>query len=378
MRLIFLFTQQGAGPKGAVYDASVPSRNHFAVGEGGLKSEGYMWLLHRMLETKIVDEIIIFIESNRYSGSASIYGIPIHVVPHITNVDPFMQPEDVIWVRGGFRSWHEWLVKRKGKHWLLLYAADTGRERWLFWDIIFSDIGKKNWIDARNRLRVGFHKPIHPKIFYPIGCVPEYDVCIGASHIHDKKGQWKTIQAVIEYQKMYGVKLKCAMPGRLMRGTNTSQIPKVIAEHSLDIKVLGMVGRKTVNQIYNKSKLFVYLGGGGQNDRGPLEALCCGTQIIICNPARHHEVCYLDPTVNAVCEKHLDFKMVAQKMNLALNKWTTNTKTLVHKYFEAQNGIETVCLPEMKSVFDVIRRNPQPSKEALQEILDAQGTKGVV
>jgi len=163
-----------------------------------------------------------------------------------------------------------------------------------------------------------------------------------------------------------------------MRGTNTSQIPKVIAEHSLDIKVLGMVGRKTVNQIYNKSKLFVYLGGGGQNDRGPLEALCCGTQIIICNPARHHEVCYLDPTVNAVCEKHLDFKMVAQKMNLALNKWTTNTKTLVHKYFEAQNGIETVCLPEMKSVFDVIRRNPQPSKEALQEILDAQGTKGVV
>jgi glycosyltransferase involved in cell wall biosynthesis len=259
-----------------------------------------------------------------------------------------------------------------------LYGANTGREKWLFWDIIFSDIARKSWIDARGRLWVDFHKPIHPVIFRPIECNPEYDICIGASHIHDKKGQWKTIQAIVEYEKMYGTKLKCVMPGRLMRGVNTRQIPKVIAEHSLDVKVTGMVGRKTVNELYNKSKLFVYLGGGGQNDRGPLEALRCGTPIIICNPARHHEVCYLDGTASEVCEKHLDSKMVAQKINLVLNKRTVDTKALVHRYFEAHNGIETVCLPEMKSVFDIIRRNPKPSRDALEEILNAQGAERMV
>jgi glycosyltransferase involved in cell wall biosynthesis len=378
MRLIFLFTREGAAGKDATYDPSVPSGNHFAVNEGGLKSEGYMWLLHRMKETKVVDDILIFIESNRRPGLAHIYGIPIHVVPNIHNIDSYMEPEDVIWVRGGFRSWHEWLAPKKGKHWLLLYAADTGREKWLFWDIIFSDIGRKSWIDARGRLWVEFHKPIHPKIFYPIACDPEYDICIGASHIHDKKGQWKTIQSIIQYEKMYRKKLKCVMPGRLMRGVNTRQIPKVITENNLDVKVPGMVGRKIVNQIYNKSKLFVYLGGGGQNDRGPLEALCCGTPIIICNPAKHHEVCYLDSTASEVCENHMDFKMVAQKIHLVLNKRTEDMKTLVHKYFEAYNGIETVCLPEMKSVFDVIRKNPIPNKEALEEILNAQGTERMV
>ena len=378
MRLIFLFTRQGAAGKDVVYDPSVASGNHFAANEGGLKSEGYMWLLHRMKETKIVDDVLVFIESNRRPGLASIYGIPIHVVPNIHNIDSYLKPEDVIWVRGGFRSWHEWLVKRKGKHWLLLYAADTGREKWLFWDIIFSDIGKKSWLDVRGRLWVNFHKPIHPVIFHPIECAPEYDICIGASHIHEKKGQWKTVQAVVEYEKMYGKKLKCVMPGRRMHGKKTNEIPKVIAEHNLDIEVPGMVGRKTVNQIYSKSKLFVYLGGGGQNDRGPLEALRCGVPIIVCNPARHHECVYQDMRVSEVCEDHMDFKMVAQKINVALNKWTVNTKALVHRYFEAHNGIETVCLPEMKSIFDIIRENPKPNREAQEEILDAQEAKRMV
>jgi hypothetical protein len=32
----------------------------------------------------------------------------------------------------------------------------------------------------------------------------------------------------------------------------------------------------------------------------------------------------------------------------------------------------------MKSVFDVIRKNPIPNKEALEEILNAQGTERMV
>jgi glycosyltransferase involved in cell wall biosynthesis len=177
---------------------------------------------------------------------------------------------------------------------------------------------------------------------------------------------------------MYGKKLKCVMPGRLMRGVKTREIPKIIAEHSLDIKVTGMIGRKAVNELYNKSKLFVYLGGGGQNDRGPLEALCCGTPIIICNPKRHHDVVCQYEGGNCISEDSMDFKSVAQKMNALFYKWTVDTKALVHRYFEAHNGIETVCLPEMKSVFDIIRRNPKPSRDALEEILNAQGAERMV
>jgi len=369
MRLVFLFTQQGAAGADAVYDQTVKSINHFAVGTGGLKSEGYMWLLHRMVETKVVDEVVIFIESNRYPGVASIFGIPIHVVPHINNINAFLKPDDVIWVRGGFRSWHEWLVPKKGKHWLLLYGANTGRERWLFWDIIFRDTSDINSIDKRGRLHVEFHKPINPNIFYPNKSSIEYDVCIGASHVHDKKGQWKTIKAIIAYERLYSTKLKCVLPGRIMKGVHTNAIRKDITDFNLNVTFTGMVDRHKMNEIYNQSGLFVYLGGGGQNDRGPLEALSCGTPIIICNPSRHHSVVCTYDQVSCVSKDSMDWDTVAHEIGLMFEKREEDTKAQTHAYFEKENGIENVCLPEMKLIFDVIRANKKPTLKAQEEIL---------
>lgn len=375
MRLIFLFTQEKVGDPNSVYDRSMPSKNFF-VSEDGIKSEGYTWLLHRMQKTGIVDEVTIFVESHRYPGHSSAYGMPIHVVPHINCVDQFVKKGDVVWVRGGFRTWHDWLIKKKGKHWLLLYAADTGRQKWEFWDIVFNDIGETNFIDRRGRLFVDFHKPINPNIFYPMfEQKPVYDVCIGASHIHDKKGQWKTVQAILAYKELYGINLKCVMPGRVMHGRNTNLIKNVIRDHGLDIEATGMVNRQKVNELYNKSKLFVYLGNGGQNDRGPIEALRCGTPVIICNPKRHHYFVSQNKAVSKVTRDGSDFEQVAHDIHHMLEKWNAHTRKVVHKYFYDNNGMTTKCIPEMKRIFDVVRVSA-PSRKALEDIY-AENTYGV-
>ena len=260
MRLIFLFTSHGAAPRGSKvsWSPDTPAKNRFAVGEGGLPSEGYLYFLKRMLATGIVDEVIIFIESNRGTGSTTYKirkgSIKCYVVPEIQYVEDYLKPDDIIWVRGGFRGWWEWLDSKKGKHWLLLYAADTGRERWLFWDVIFTDFSDQYFLDRRKRFWFPFHKPMNEEIFKPLNIEPEYDVCIGASHIHDKKAQWKMIEVAKEYKKLFNKDLHCVLPGAARRGAKSNQIYSEIAAHDLKIDVVGLRTRSQMNTVYNQSK----------------------------------------------------------------------------------------------------------------------------
>ncbi len=359
MRLIFLFTSHGAAPRGTrvSWSSNVTATNKYAVGEGGLHSEGYLFLLKRMVEEGIVDEVIIFIESNRGTGSTH-YRIkkgliPCYVVPEIAYVDDYLKPDDIIWARGGFRGWWEWLNSKKGKHWLLLYAADTGRERWMFWDVIFNDLGKYAHLDRRKRFWFPFRKPVHEGIFKPLNLEQKYDVCIGASHIHDKKAQWKMIEVASEYKRLFNTDLHCVLPGAARRGTKSNLIHEKIRNYELKIDVVGLRSRKEMNLIYNQSKLFVYLGYGGQNDRGPLESLRCGTPIILASYKRHASFFNKDHTVVRVAHNSEDFKEVAIDINFCLkNEYCTREETA--QFFEESSGVETIILPEMKRLFDVL------------------------
>lgn len=372
MRLVFLYTQQNAAPVGTYppYDDSVLTKNHFAVNDGGLKTEGYFWLLRRMKQTGIVDDVIVFIESNRYPGSTVLDGIPIYVVPTVEFIDRYLKPNDVIWVRGGFRQWHNWLVEFKGKNWLLLYAANTGRQRWKFWDVIFDDLmGNENRIDRHNRLFLDFHKPIHPKIFYPIGRevnnLPFYDVCIGASHIHDKKCQYKAVDAIVKYKELFGENLKCIMPGSYQKGVKSSTIWSNIADHNLDIETPGMLPRSKMNSVYNRSKLYVHMAAGGQNDRGPLEALRCGTQVLLSYTKRSHYVAYQNVATSWVSQDPDNPEEVAYEIKSMLSNYEDADRTFISNYYEENNGIETVCLPEMKKLFDFFRKHRVPDFKLL-------------
>lgn len=363
MRLIFLFTSYGSAGRGSKvgWSPDTPAKNKFAVGEGGLPSEGYLYLLKRMLATAIVDEIIIFIESNRGTGSTTYKirkgSIKCYVVPEIAYVEDYLKPDDIIWVRGGFRGWWEWLDSKKGKHWLLLYAADTGRERWLFWDVIFNDFSDQYFLDKRKRFWMPFRKPMNEEIFKPLNLEPKYDVCIGASHIHDKKAQWKMIEVAKEYKKLFNEDLHCVLPGAPRRGKRTNKIYSDIVDHDLKIDVVGLLSRSKMNEIYNQSKLFVYLGYGGQNDRGPLESLRCGTPILIASFNRHGYFFNKNDKTVKVARDSENFSGVAIDIHNCLHGENTSTREEVAHFFKTHSGVESIILPEMKRLFDVMRNN---------------------
>ena len=367
MRVVFLYTSNGRSASS--WDQSVESKNHF-LSVHGLPTEGYFHMLKRLKDIGVIDDLIVFIESGRQPGSKVIDGIQCHVVPMIEYVEPFLQKGDVLFVRGGFRGWYDpFLLKMEAqKRWLILYAANTGRQRWMLWNVVLSDLNTNHGFDKRQRAFLMFNKPISPSVFYPIEVERDIDVCIGASKIHDKKAQWRVIDAVIEYQKIYQKNLKCILPGSMKyRGTQTPQIAPKINKHGLYVEMPGFVDRYELNKIYNRSKVYVYLGNSGENDRGPLEATSVGCPTILGGTTRHAPFLRTAQHGIIVSKDPTNPAIVADEIHAILANHSELLRQFVASHFDQYNGFESVVIPQMTRLFNTIRNNPTPNMKCLQE-----------
>lgn len=348
MRLVFLYLQN----KRAAYYAN------------RIKEEGYFYLIKRMVDTGIVDSALIIIDSGKntkFSYSQKVEGVS---TAGLGELNKHLRDGDVIWCRGGWRAWHDVLQSWKGKHWLLLYAANTGRERWKFWDVIFEDRQKKMTLDRFGRFWFFFKKPTHPGIFRPMGEEKVWDLCIGASSIHDRKAQWKVIDALVEYRRRYGGDISCVLPGGIRGGQKTMERLEMARKSQLRVYVPGEVDRRQLAKLMNQSKLFIHLGGHGQNDRGPLEAMRCGTPVLIETQRAHAPLVYECP-LNAVVPLPNDPVMLAVYLHDQLEMCDEASRAMVFNYHQKVSSVETVILPEMKELFRVIRENPIPNTQAV-------------
>jgi glycosyltransferase involved in cell wall biosynthesis len=291
VHLTFLFMSQSSAGPGSTPDDWEPDKPCGEYYHIAFKKEGYFRLLEELLKMKIIDRLNIFYESNKHPGRAHWVNHPnafCAVVPEIRLVEKYITDRDIIWVRGGFKHWHDWLVSRyAATNWLMLYAANTGRQRWSWWDVILDDMDCRLNLDKFNRLTVPFTKPIDDQYYKPLKTGYEWDVCIGNSHIHDKKGQWRAFEAVDLCQKIYGDKLKVVIPGSSRRGVKTRELYEKIHRSGVQVEMTGHVPKGDVRDILNKSRMALFMGAHGQNDRGPLEALACGTPVIIGSPQYH-------------------------------------------------------------------------------------------
>ena len=390
MRLIFLYMSYGPAPEGSnqPWDFRNESHNRF-VHDEGLPTEGYFHMLKRLWQKGIIDELVIFIESNRSPGKKTIDGIECYVVPEIKYVEDFLEEGDVIFARGGFRTWYNFLTRMQIKgHWLMLYAANTGRARWKFWDVVFDDIQGKHWWDTKQRFFHDFKKPINPIIFKPMKTLRDYDVCIGASNVHDKKAQWKTIDALIDLELQDRLdrpllRRKYVMPGAIKRGVNTNHILKKIRESGMNVHTPGHVHRSKLNEYYNRSKLFVYLGNSGQNDRGPLEAMSVGCPILLGGVTRHSPVLHKNTVGCKIATDPNNPAVTAGEMREMIDLHTEGLRVHNQIYFDNVSGMETVIIPDMAKLFGLIRANLNRKEKV--EVLkvayglaDAPRTKGMV
>lgn len=371
MRIVFLYAAKGqAAPDSSIkWDREKKATNLFVA---PLPVEGYYVLLQELITLGVVDEVMIIIESTsgmgRFQYTPKIYG---YVTPRIGDIKEYLRDGDVIWSRGGWRTWFPFLTwAQEQKIWTLCYAANTGRDKWKFWDIVFNDLNANQFVDRLGRFHYHFKKPTNEKVFFLRQIEREYDVCIGASHIHDKKGQWLSLKVAIEYKAIFGKDLKCIMPGSLQRGVKSNYIIQDIAENGLDVALPGMVSRLELGKIFNRSKVFTHLGGGGQNDRGPLEAMCCGTPLVMNTPHRHAPFTYSDKRTTLVLDPGDPPSLMARKLHDFMERDDNDLREYVAYFYRENSGFHTVVVPEMIRLYSFLREHIKVDREALWKEYD--------
>lgn len=364
-RLVYCYVSNGSAPPEVKVKWNPKDESH----EPFVKifaDEGFCYLFEMMLRKKVLDEVLIVIESSRSPGHYVMKNnMKILVVPHLSDLEPFLRPDDILWARGGWRSWFALLEKWHSLgRWLLFYRAASNRGAWPFWDIVLDDLREQCDQDTAGRFYYPINKPIHPALFYPTKTGQTFDLMVGSSHIHDKKGQYLILPILLEYRKQFGEDLKCVMPGSLRGGSNTRNIQQLIEKYKLDITMPGMVPRNVLRALYNDSSLYVHLGRSGQNDRGPLEALACGTPIMLMNEQFHDPVIH---PANSPVSFHINGEnpvLAARQIRaLLLTNCDQAFRDKTAEFFSTACGLEEVVYPRFAALFNRLFATPHNQRQ---------------
>lgn len=371
--LVYLYTSGGA-PR---CDMSAPvdicrsnittdiTNNRYAL---AAQSDGMIHMLKTIAQTPnytFIDRFTALIDSTVSPGHLHLDSVStIYVVRSMSWAMRFISPGDILIVRGGFKPWIPLLdyIHAKRENWILFYRANTNRHSWPYWDITLNDL-----IDTpktiRGRLHYPFTKPVNEDIFGVIDApnvLPrEYDVMVGASHIHRRKGQYLTVKALQKHYHKYGTKPRAIMPGGYMRCSTNQEIQTVIKSGDVDIDGPCPVSRQKLSLLMNRTKLFIHAGYGGQNDRGILESMSCGAVPLLFGQS------HVSPDIwKSSVHISQDPDEIADTIHDSLRSY----EYLHHPdLYGKVNGLHEVAIPKMLRLLSFIEHHPTPDRLAACE-----------
>ena len=368
-KLIYLYTSDRPANNAKRELIMTPTKNKFAT---EAPTDGMIKMWCELAGRDIIDKVEIFVDSHISCGykqltpKASLY-----VVPDIDIARDFISPGDIVIVRGGFKPWFPTLTKiyEARKNWILFYRANTNRNPWPFWDIILDDLLKKTSVMHLNRYWFKFSKPVNEEIFKYDPAIGKtygkhYNVCIGASHIHAKKGQYMGVRALRAYTDYYEYKLSAVLPGGFIRCMYNKEI--ITARDDGIVDVIGHTTRQLLCELLNRSEVFIHAGPGGQNDRGVLEAMCCGLPVILASHNHFSDFVSSGHGYNAV----VDAGKSTTPLNIA--RWIRSIRMNpsdpldIKRFYQNYNGLNEVCIPKMISLFEWMNRFSGPVRPKMK------------
>jgi len=373
MKFIFLYSSRGARNHNK-WNSELPAKSSMVQ---NYISDGYAYVGDRLIEKDVVDEVLCFVEVGRGHGRIKISDKhTVYAIPYITCIEPYIEPGDILFIRGCWKHWAEILHRYCKTNWMIYYGAGTPRSGWGCWHVVMYDFINKAK-RGKLHLTVPFIKPIHYKVFYPMmGIKKEYDILLNSCfHIYDKKGQYKFVNAAVKYKELYGENLKIAMPGGMYRNTHTSKMPQVIEKNKLDIYRPGTLSRPDLNELINKCLVYIHIGYGEQNARSALEAMRCNLPLYIASPRLWPKFVSSNPQVTRICKNPNDYSSVAQDIHQILadiKKGTFGIKCT--EYFDSVNSPE-ITVKQFEQLITIMKRYSTPTLEKLQKDIEARVKK---
>ena len=362
-KLIYLYTSDRPANDAKREIVMTPTKNKFAT---EAPTDGMIKMWCELANRDIVNQVDIFIDSHINCGYKALTPkANLYVVPNMDIVRDFISPGDIVIARGGFKPWYKTLAKihNDRKNWILFYRANTNRNPWPFWDIILDDLLRKSSVMHLNRFWFKFSKPVNEEIFKYDPSINKsygkhYNVCIGASHVHKKKGQFIGVRALEAYTKYYDHKLSAVLPGGFISCMYNREI--LNAHNRGIVDVTRHMTRQLLCELFNRTEVFIHAGPGGQNDRGVLEAMCCGLPVILTSPGKFSDFVSYGPNA------------VAKQDPLDIAHWIRSIRkdppdpVDVKGWYQENNGLNEVCIPKMIKLFNWMNQFSGPVRPKMK------------
>jgi hypothetical protein len=289
---------------------------------------------------------------------------------------------DIVWVRGSHRPWIPWIEKQTArKLWMIYYDGNTGRSNWPYWSIIVSDIIEKSYIAPPSRrhpmtwnwlgrLYYYYAKPVSPVFSFNPSARQQYDLCLNASYIYDRKCQYLTYRAVLEYERRYGKVLRVVVPGCFRSHEEETEKMRMELPAHTNFVLPGFLDQRELCAVHNASLLYSASTGGGYGDRAPVEAGVCGCPILISYPSPKYHASYTrDPAVARILTTPKDPVQTAAELHEALAWARTLPRASIADHFRRHVSVETGSGPQLKRLLDVLRAHPKADNEVLKELV---------
>lgn len=332
-------------------------------------TDGHYALLRALQKTDLVDEVEIIL--NNYAvPSRLLHAEPGLRVHSLKEIDEFeTRPGDVVWIRGAWKPWIPWIEKAADVHkcWLIHYSANAGHHQWPWWDAILWDLAAGNKIGRESKLWWHYRKPVCPEFRIMPEVEQEYDVCCGASHIYDRKGQFRILPICHEFKKLTGRDLRVIMPGAFYSREKKTEAMKAEMKAGKwpNIFVPGWLTREGMIRVYNMAHVFYAATCGGQGDRCVPESGACGARQIVGLPKNHPPYAYETP-IAFVPEHQDDFSGIARHLFETL-EGSAPDREAISDYFRQESSVET-AIDYLRPLLEHMRDNPK-NRETLKELL---------
>lgn len=360
MRLIYFYYSTG-NCVGLKFDKTKNTENKWI---NQFWTEGQCNLFRELISQGIIDGCTLVVESGIESGYKQLFpDFDAYVVPDLSDIIPYIADDDILFMRGGWKSWVPTIEHfvRENRN-LLFYAANTGRMRWPYWNCCLDDLHDHHYTGGNNRLYWHYRKPINQDIFYhKTGIKQKYDFMIGASNIHDKKGQWRAVEMLVYLKQKYGYNPKSILPGALRRGAHTNELLANIKNHNLNVELAGMVSREQLAETMRGTKVFIHAGAGGQGDRGPMEAMACGCYTGVHATKYHAPFVYKNNDLTFV-NPHGNISVAAEQLHVDLA--AQKDRKAIADYFDQECGIN-ICINDFTKLIKFLVNHPKRNQKEL-------------
>lgn len=268
---------------------------------------------------------------------------------------------DVIWCRGGWKSWFPWLNKQiEARRWLIFYGAGTGHQSWPHWDVVLDDTVARTTIAPAgkytDRLWAHWRKTI-PPFFTRVPRDRDYDFCLGANYVYDRKGQYIGYAALKRYVEVFGERPRVIIPGALRGLGRTSEMFQDLFKTGL-AELPGHLSRQHLADVFNRTRVFVHLGTSSQGDRSPIEAGRVGCRLVLGNPRRHATYLFNSPVPVLMPKVENDLTEIAHLMRQARDEDTDEMRSQMAAYVTQEEGAGPNGSQYLRRVLSIISKYP--------------------